>query len=110
MTLVFVLLTLTVIGVVVAVALGRLGGGLGPAGTTLPPLGLPDGRIEGRDLDRVRISPALRGYRMDQVDEVLDRVGRELDRRDAELARLAALLEERAEPDADPGVHPDHQG
>jgi DivIVA domain-containing protein len=49
-------------------------------------------------LDRVRFSPALRGYRMDEVDDVLDRVTEELRVRDAEIARLREELARRDAP------------
>ena len=52
----------------------------------------------------MRFSLGLRGYRMDEVDEVLDRAGVELDARDAQIRdlrdRLALLeheLDQRAE-------------
>ncbi|SOD61026.1 DivIVA domain-containing protein [Streptomyces zhaozhouensis] len=53
------------------------------------------------DLIRVRLPVAPRGYRMTEVDDVLDRVAAELAERDARIADLGALLErarnERAE-------------
>jgi DivIVA domain-containing protein len=44
--------------------------------------------VSAGDLVGLRFTPALRGYRMDQVDAVLDRLGQELADRDEELARL----------------------
>ncbi|MFN8077938.1 MAG: DivIVA domain-containing protein [Kineosporiaceae bacterium] len=89
MTLVFTVLTIVVLGLVVAVALGRIGGGLDAATSSLPPTGLPDGDLVAGDLDHVRFAPALRGYRMDQVDAAFDRLAEELARRDAEIERLS---------------------
>lgn len=40
------------------------------------------------DVDRVRFSLGLRGYRMDQVDEVLDRLRDELAAKDARITEL----------------------
>jgi DivIVA domain-containing protein len=40
------------------------------------------------DLDDVRIDQAWRGYRMDEVDALVERLGAEIAVRDAELARL----------------------
>jgi len=91
-TLVFTLLTIAVLGLVVAVALGRIGGGLDAPTSSLPPTGLPEGYLGAQDLERVRFAPALRGYRMDQVDAALDRVAAELARRDEEIDRLQAAL------------------
>lgn len=88
MTLLFTLLTMAVLGVVAAVATGRLTGGLEEPSTSLPGRGLPHGEVRAEDLAALRFSPALRGYRMGEVDEVLDRLTHELARRDEEIARL----------------------
>ncbi len=79
------LLTLAVVAGVVAAVAGRLPGGMPAPATTVPPVRLPDGPITGADVDQLRFVPALRGYRMDQVDDTLDRLAREVD-------RLRALL------------------
>jgi DivIVA domain-containing protein len=87
-TVLFTLLAIGVLGLVVAVALGRIGGGLAAPASSLPPTGVPAGELTREGLDAVRFAPALRGYRMDQVDDVIDRLCGELDRRDAEIERL----------------------
>ena len=47
------------------------------------PPGLPQDRpVRARDVEAVRFDRALRGYRMDQVDAVLDRLAAELAARD----------------------------
>ena len=43
------------------------------------------------DVGGLRFALAFRGYRMDQVDDVLDRLSVELSERDAEIARLKEL-------------------
>jgi DivIVA domain-containing protein len=91
-TLVFTLLTMVVLGLVAAVAVGRIGGGLDKPASSLPSRGLPAGDVVAQDLDEVRFSPALRGYRMDEVDAVMDRLAAELARRDDEIERMHALL------------------
>lgn len=40
------------------------------------------GPLTGGDVRRVRFSTALRGYRTDEVDELLDRLAEQLDDRD----------------------------
>ncbi len=75
---------------VVALLLGRLGGGLGAATSTLSHEPLPDDTITDDDLDELRFDVALRGYRMGQVDGVLARLRRELHAKDEELAVLRA--------------------
>ncbi len=89
-TLLLTLLIMAVVAVVAAVAAGRIAGGLDAPASSLPGRGLPDGPVEAAALDRVRFSPALRGYRMDEVDDVLDRVTEELRHSEEELARLRA--------------------
>lgn len=54
---------------------------------TLPPVLLPD-HPTASDVGRIRFSLGLRGYRMDQVDEVLDRLAAALAERDELIAEL----------------------
>lgn len=58
---------------------------------SLPPVLLP-GTPEPADVDRLRFSLGLRGYRMDQVDEVLDRLRDELAAKDVRIAELESAL------------------
>ncbi len=95
--LLLVLLVLVVAGLVVAVAAGRIPGGLQEETSSVPVWPLPPGPVEAEDLDDLRFAPALRGYRMDQVDAVLDRVRQELARRDERVAELEAQLETQQE-------------
>ena len=98
MTLLQILVVLAVVAAVAAVAAGawRRGPahdgadtvGLPEPTTTVPPLELPADRFTADDVDGVHFSLGLRGYRMDEVDQVLDRVSSELRSRDVELARL----------------------
>ncbi|WP_236573779.1 DivIVA domain-containing protein [Streptomyces sp. GS7] len=54
---------------------------------------LPQDRPVARaDVDAVRLPVVVRGYRMDDVDDVLDRLGAELAERDARIAELEAAL------------------
>ena len=59
-----------------------------------PDLGLPAGPVHADDVRRVRFGLALRGYRMSEVDEVLERLAAELAERDARLAELASARDE----------------
>ncbi|MEA5453194.1 DivIVA domain-containing protein [Sinomonas sp. JGH33] len=65
----------------------------------LPPILLPE-HPSAVDVDRVRFSLGLRGYRMDQVDEVLERLRDRIAEQDAEIARLREGVDARTEPDA----------
>ncbi|MGO1183732.1 MAG: DivIVA domain-containing protein [Micrococcaceae bacterium] len=54
---------------------------------TLPSVTLPQ-QPRAEDVARVRFSLGLRGYRADQVDEVLDRLARQLAHQEAEIDQL----------------------
>jgi DivIVA domain-containing protein len=79
---------------------GLLTGGFEQPPANLPPVLLPAAAAPA-DIDRVRFSLGLRGYRMDQVDQVLDELRDQLAAKDEEVARLRTrLLEaERARPE-----------
>jgi DivIVA domain-containing protein len=88
-----------VIGLVVVGGLLFLGGSvlLGRGETQPPaelgrsPVELPDDRpVVGDDVRALRISVAFRGYRMTEVDWLIDQFARVLDERDAEIAQLRA--------------------
>lgn len=117
MTLLQILVVLAVVAAVAAVAAGVLRGGaseeigLPEATTTLPALRLPADRLGERDVERVRFSIGFRGYRMDEVDQVLDRLAGELRVRDAELAELRERLEgPRPTEDAEPSAQAPDNG
>lgn len=57
----------------------------------LPPVLLP-AEVEPSDVDRLRFAVGLRGYRMDQVDQVLDQLRDQLAARDRQVTDLAAEL------------------
>jgi DivIVA domain-containing protein len=84
----FTLLAMAVIALVVGVVTGRITASMEPPATSLPFLGLVGDDVRPADLEQVRFDAALRGYRMDQVDGVLDRLAEELARRDDEIAAL----------------------
>jgi DivIVA domain-containing protein len=48
----------------------------------------PDRPLRADDLAAVRFSVGFRGYRMDEVDELVDRVTSELETRDKRIAEL----------------------
>jgi DivIVA domain-containing protein len=77
-----------------------------PDGT---PVELPDDRLaDGDDLRALRLSVAVRGYRMDEVDWLLDRLSEQVDTRDREIARLRSVLHVEPVQDAEPELltHP----
>jgi DivIVA domain-containing protein len=86
-----------VVGVLVVAALLFLGASLllgrgetqPPAEPDRSPVALPDDRpVTADDVRALQLSVAVRGYRMTEVDWLLDQFGLILDERDAEIARL----------------------
>ena len=58
------------------------------------PVELPDDRpVTADDVRALRISVAVRGYRMTEVDWLLDQFALTLEQRDAEIARLRAAVD-----------------
>ena len=64
---------------------------------SLPPVLLPAEALP-TDVDRVRFALGLRGYRMDQVDQVLDELRDQIAAKDREIERLRAGLQAPAQP------------
>lgn len=114
MTLFLLLLAVAVIGGVVAVALGRVRGGLDAPTVSRPYRGLPETHLVADDVDAVQFSLGLRGYRMDEVDAVLSRLAAALADRDDEIRSLRRRLADqptrheptRHEPTRNPGTGP----
>jgi DivIVA domain-containing protein len=64
----------------------------------LPPTGL----LDRRAVDQVRFSVGARGYRMHEVDDVLDRLAHEIELREARIAELEGRGESGARPEVGP--------
>ncbi|WP_374338374.1 DivIVA domain-containing protein [Streptomyces albus] len=102
----FVFLLISLVVVVAAVTLAIVGsgdgsharergatGGLADVPPDLLDEPLPAERpVTHADVAGLRLAIGLRGYRMDQVDDVLDRLGAELAERDARIAELESSL------------------
>jgi DivIVA domain-containing protein len=79
MTWFFAILIVLLMGTVAVVASGR-GGSMSEVYDDRPDSRVQaDGPLTAGDLRRVRFSTALRGYRMSEVDALLDRLSAELD-------------------------------
>lgn len=112
----FVVAALLVGGALFLVASLLLGRGetQPPADPDRSPVELPDDRpVVADDLRGLRIAVTARGYRMVEVDWLLDQLAQTLDERDAEIAALRAELAacDRQEAPTDPGAAPaDREG
>ena len=102
----FILLVgIVVLCFVVALMLG-LGGGMGRPTSSLSHEPLPEGDLHDEDLAELTFDVTARGYRMSQVDGVVDRLRRELREKDEQIAFLRSgsvrTPEETAADDTDP--------
>lgn len=98
-----VLIVLVVLGVaavlfLAAVVATQEGEVLADAPPDRPDVDLPAGHVVAEDLRSVRFGMVFRGYRMSEVDEVLERLGSELAERDARIADLEQALVDVVEP------------
>jgi DivIVA domain-containing protein len=110
-----ILLYLVVL-ILVAIVLFGVGSVLFGRGEVLPPLPrattatvLPASGVTGVDVDAVKFTQTLRGYKTSEVDWVLDRLGQELDLLRGQLAAVRATQaggdEITDEEPADGGAH-----
>jgi DivIVA domain-containing protein len=91
-----ILLYLVVL-ILVAIVLFGVGSALFGRGEVLPPLPsattatvLPASGVTSADVDAVKFTQTLRGYKTSEVDWVLDRLGQELDLLRGQLATVQA--------------------
>jgi DivIVA domain-containing protein len=91
--LVEVLVVVGVLSTVAVVVAGR-GGAMAPVVPDRNDIRIPPEEVmmDPADIDALRFGLAFRGYRMDQVDEALDRLREELQARDERIAELTRHL------------------
>lgn len=62
---------------------------------SLPPVVLPETEdVTAQDINDIRFAVGLRGYRTDQVDQVLERLTTVVHERDQQIAQLRKTVEE----------------
>lgn len=99
----WVVVLVVLVGTVAVLAAGR-DTSMAEAYDDRPDRTIPVGRpLTADDLQRVRFSSALRGYRMDEVDALIDRVAADLLARERELAAVRAEHERQADLEPAPG-------
>ncbi|MGJ3188868.1 DivIVA domain-containing protein [Paenarthrobacter nitroguajacolicus] len=96
-----VFLAIVLVGAALYVGAGivrgrTMGAGLDDPVPNLPPVLLP-AEARPSDVDSLRFALGLRGYRMDQVDQVLDELRDQLQAKDREIERLGVLAQQRPE-------------
>ena len=85
-----VVLVVAVIGIAAVAAAGRLGQMNSEPIRDVYRQDLPDRPLVVPDIEAVRFAVTFRGYAMSQVDDLLARLGREIEVRDRRIADLTA--------------------
>ena len=84
---VFLLLVVVLlIGLTAAAVMGRIGGFMADPAPSHAFSGVPTGSLSADDIGELAFDRALRGYRMDQVDEVIDALGARLRELETQIA------------------------
>jgi len=97
----FAILVVLALGAVAVVAAGR-GTPMEPAYDDAPDSLVPaEGPITAQDLRRVRFPLAFRGYRMAEVDALLDRLAEEREQEESRARRTASAGDGDVDSDAD---------
>jgi DivIVA domain-containing protein len=86
----FLLILVLLIGLTGAAVMGRIGGFMAEPTSTHAFSGVPTGPFSEHDIEQLHFAQAIRGYRMDQVDEVIDALSARLRELETELASLHA--------------------
>ena len=92
-----------VVALLIAVGWVAVGGGghMSPPTPDRPDPAVPDtGLLVRDDVDKVRFSVGARGYRMDEVDDILDRLAYEIDVRERRIAELEGHPDDAGEQNA----------
>jgi DivIVA domain-containing protein len=84
-----VLVVVVLVGFTTAAVLGKIGGFLADATTSQSFNGVPPGPLSTHDIEVLHFDQALRGYRMNQVDEVLDALCARVSELESEVASLS---------------------
>lgn len=101
MTWFFAVLIVLAMGAVAVVAAGH-GAPLGPAYGDRPDVDLPaEGPVTAEDLRGLRLTTAVRGYRTDEVDALIDRLAAQLEETRPEPRPVEQRAEEPAATDGD---------
>lgn len=107
---VFLLLIVVVlIGLTTAAVMGKIDGFMAAPASSQAFGGVPAGSLSTDDLAQLHFDQALRGYRMDQVDNVIDALSARLRELETEVASAAATDASDTAAGDVPGVSSDPQ-
>ena len=83
------LIVVLLIGLTAAAVMGKIGGFMAYPTSSQSFGGVPAGPLATDDLAHLHFDQALRGYRMDQVDEVIDALSARLRELESEVSSLS---------------------
>ena len=89
MILFLLLIVLLLIGLTAAAVMGKIGGFMADATSSQSFSGVPAGPMSTENMVHLHFDQALRGYRMDQVDAVIDALGARLRELESEVSSLS---------------------
>jgi len=81
-----VLIVILLIGLTAAAVMGKIGGFMADATSSQSFSGVPAGPMSTENMVHLHFDQALRGYRMDQVDKVIDALSARLRELESEAA------------------------
>ena len=90
------LIVVLMIGLTAAAVMGWIGGFMAEPSSSQAFPGLPSGTLSSDGIGSLRFDQALRGYRMDQVDEVVDAMSARLRELELELQAEAGAASTQA--------------
>ena len=90
MNVLLVLIVIVLIGLTAAAVMGKFGGFMADATSSQSFGGVPAGPLSTDDLAQLHFDQALRGYRMNQVDEVIDALSARLRELESHVASPSA--------------------
>lgn len=85
---VLTVIAVVILGIAAVAATGKLGGMHHHVEPDVFRDSLPETPLTSADIAAIRFGVTLRGYAVDQVDDLLDRLAREIHVRDEKLAQL----------------------
>ena len=93
MNLFLVLIVIVLIGLTVAAVMGKISGFMADPTSSRSFSGVPAGPFSAGDMAQLHFDQALRGYRMDEVDEVIDALMGRLRELESQIASLSVTGE-----------------
>jgi DivIVA domain-containing protein len=102
-----VLIVIVLIGLTTVAVMGKFGGFMADPTSSRSFAGVPAGPVSSDDMAHLHFDQALRGYRMDEVDEVIDALSARLRELESQAASLPGADASPSRAPGDGGVNGD---